>query len=60
MTEELAKKLKSLGYPDFEMMPGEDAIEMLYIQGKLICGVNHALSLSDEDLKALIDETVGE
>ena len=53
----VSEKLKQLGYPDFEIMPGQDNIEMLYMQDKLICSVNYALSLSDDDLKALIDET---
>lgn len=52
--QELADKLKNLGYPEFEVMPGEDSVEMLYINGHLICSVAHALSLSDEDLKALV------
>lgn len=54
----LAEKLKRLEYPTFEVLPGEDDILMLHIQDHLICGAGYALSLSDEQLKALIDETV--
>lgn len=55
----LTEKLTQLGYPGFDVMPGEDAILMLHIDGHLISSVDYALSLSDETLKALIDETVG-
>lgn len=55
---ELEEKLKCLDYPDFSIAPGQENILMLYMQDKLICSVNYALSLSDEDLKALIDETI--
>lgn len=44
----LTEKLTNLGYPDFDVLPGEDSVLMLFIAGKLICGA----------LKALIDETV--
>ena len=56
---ELTAKLDRVGYPAFALRKydGEDLI-MLYIQDCLICGLDHALSLSDESLKALIDETV--
>jgi hypothetical protein len=54
----LTEKLARLGYPDFEVLPGEDEVLMLHIQDRLICGVLHALSLPDEALKSLIDETV--
>ncbi len=54
----LTDKLKRLNYPDFEMIPGEDKILMLHIGDCLIGGVGYALSLSDDDLKALIEETV--
>lgn len=56
--QQLTEKLKQLGYPDFEIMPGEENVLMLYMQDRLICGVNYALSLSDEKLKGLIDETL--
>lgn len=56
--QELAEKLKRLGYSSFEVMPGQDGIEMLYMQGKLICSVDYALSLPEEKLKELIDETL--
>lgn len=62
MTEEqeqqLTERLTQLGYPAFEVLPGEDDVLMLHIQDHLICGVLYALSLEDEQLKALIDETV--
>jgi hypothetical protein len=54
----LADKMTGLGYPDFETVPGEDDVLMLHVQGKLIGGALYALSLSDEQLKVLIDETV--
>lgn len=54
----LIEKLKRLGYADFETKPGQEDVLMLYVQGHLISGVDYALSLSDEVLKALIDETV--
>lgn len=54
----IASKLTQLGYPVFVVALGEDDVSMLYIQDRLICGVLYALSLSDEQLKALIDETV--
>lgn len=62
MTEEqeqaLSEKLTSLGYPAFEIMPGEDAILMLHIDDHLICGALYALSMPEKLLKLLIDETV--
>ena len=54
----LTEKLTRINYPDFEVRAGEEDIPMLFIKDRLICGVLHALSLSDEDLQALIDETV--
>ena len=54
----LTEKLTRINYPDFEVKAGEEDIPMLFVNGRLICGVLHALSLSDEDLQALIDETV--
>ena len=56
--EELTEKLTRLGYPTFDVLPGEDSMLMLFIAGKLICGALYALALSDEALKALIEETV--
>mgnify|MGYP001582815557 CR=1 FL=1 len=55
----LTDKLTGLGYPDFQSLPGEDGILMLHINDQLICGVLYALSMPDEQLKALINETVG-
>ncbi|MGA8765246.1 MAG: hypothetical protein WB562_20430 [Candidatus Sulfotelmatobacter sp.] len=54
----LAEKLTRIDVIGFEVLPGEDNVEMLYMQGKLICGVDYALLMGDEQLKALIDETV--
>lgn len=54
----LEDKLTRIGYPEFDTRPGEDDIEMLYIDGHLIGGALYALGLDDEALKALIDETV--
>lgn len=56
--QQLTEKLTQLGYPDFDVMPGEDSILMLHIDGHLISSADYALSLSDETLKSLIDETV--
>lgn len=62
MTQEqeqaLTEKLKWLDYPDPQLTPGEEGVLMLYIQGTFICSALYALSLPDEQLKALIDETV--
>ncbi|HEX2615456.1 MAG TPA: hypothetical protein VHL10_08170 [Nitrososphaera sp.] len=55
---ELKKRLKKLSYTDFEMKPGQEDVLMLHVQGHLICSVAYALSMSDEQLKALVDETV--
>lgn len=52
----LKDKMRRLGYSTFEVRKEE--VAMLYIRGHLICGVDYALSMSDEQLKALIDETV--
>ena len=54
----LKDKLATLGYPDFEVKPGEEDVPMLHVQGRHICGVDYALSMSDEQLQALIDETL--
>lgn len=54
----LTEKLTRLDYTDFETKLGEEDVPMLYIQGRHICGVDYALEMSDEQLKALIDETV--
>lgn len=54
-----SEKLTRLGYPTFEVLPGEDDILMLYVDTRLICGAGYALSMTDEQLKALLDETVG-
>lgn len=56
--QELTDKLKRIGYPDFETSPGEDEVLMLYVQNHLIGGALYALSLPDDQLKALIDETM--
>lgn len=57
---ELKKKLKKLGYTDFEMKPGQEDVLMLHMQGCFICSVEYALGMPSEQLKALIDETVGQ
>lgn len=55
----LNDKLAALGYTDgIETKPGQEDVLMLYMQGHLISGVDYALSMSDEQLKALVDETV--
>jgi hypothetical protein len=54
----MKEKLTNLGYPDFDILPGEDSVLMLFIGGKRICGALYALALSDDALKALIEETV--
>jgi hypothetical protein len=54
----LTEKLARIDIVGFEVLPGEENVEMLYVQGKLICGVDYALSMPDEQLKALISETV--
>jgi hypothetical protein len=54
----LTDKMAGIGYPDFDVMPGEDNVLMLHVQGRLICGTPYALSMPDEQLKTLIDETV--
>lgn len=62
MTEEqeqlLTEKLTRIGYPAFEVLPGMEDVLMLHVQDRLIGGALYALSLSDDDLKSLIDETV--
>lgn len=55
----IKEKLTALGYTDgIETKLGQENVLMLYIDGHLISGVEYALSLSDEALKAHIDETV--
>ena len=54
----LAETMTRIGYPGFEVLPGQEDVLMLHVQTHLICGVLYALSMSDEQLKALIDETV--
>ena len=56
--QQLTEKLTQFGYPTFEVLPGEDQILMLHIDGRLIGSVDYALSLSDDALKTLISETV--
>lgn len=56
--QQLTEKLTQLGYPTFEVLHGEDAILMLHIDGRLICGALYALEMPDDTLKALIDETL--
>ena len=54
----LIEKMTQCGYPDFETRSGEEQVLMVYVADHLICGVDYALSLPEEHLKALIDETV--
>lgn len=54
----LTSKLTRIGYPDATVQPGIDEVLMLHVQGRLISSVDYALSLPDEELKALIAETV--
>jgi len=55
----LDEKLAALGYTDgIETKPGQEDMLMLYVQEHLICSVSYALEMSDEQLKALLDETV--
>lgn len=62
MTEEqeqaLTEKMTRLGYPSFEVLPEEENILMLHVDSHLICGALYALSLSDDVLNVLVDETV--
>ncbi len=58
MEQELAEKLDQIGYPDFDVLPGEDEVLMIYIHDHLICGALYALSLPSEQLKKLIEETI--
>lgn len=54
----LTETMTRIGYPNFEVLPGEENVLMLHVQEKLIGGALFALSLPDGQLKALIDETV--
>lgn len=57
--DELTNKLDRLGHSAFALRQYEgEEVMLLYIEERLICSQVHALSLSDESLKALIDETV--
>lgn len=58
MSEELRDRMKAIGYPDFEVTPGEEQVPMLYVEGHLICAVHYALTLSQESLQELVQETV--
>lgn len=57
-TQALTDKITSWNYPEPKIEPGEDDVLMLYVCERLICGALYALSMPDEQLKALIDETV--
>jgi hypothetical protein len=54
----LKGKLAQIGYPDFEVRPGEEHVPMLYINNQLICSVQYATAMEERDLLALIEETV--
>jgi hypothetical protein len=55
---ELKKKLKKLGFTNFEMKPGQEDVLMLHVQGRFICSVEYALDMPSEQLKVLIAETL--
>lgn len=59
MTEEqdkqLEEKMSRIGYPNFDVLPGQDDILMVFVNHRLICGAGYALTVSDDELKALID-----
>lgn len=52
--QELTERLEQMGYSEIQIKRGQEDVLMLYMNEHLICSVDHALSLSDEDLKALI------
>lgn len=54
----LTEKMARIGYESYEVLPGMEGVLMLHVQEKLIGGALYALSLSDGQLKLLIDETV--
>lgn len=56
--QELASTLTRLGHPTFEVKAGMDDVLMLYVSGHLICGALYALSMTDEQVGALVDETL--
>jgi len=56
--QELKEKMELAGY-EFELLPGEDDVLMIHVQGRLICGARYALSMSNKWLESIIDETVG-
>lgn len=55
----LTEKLARIGYASFDILPGEESVLMLHVADHLISGAFYALEMPDEQLKALIDETVG-
>ena len=58
MTEEQDKKLEEkmsrIGYPDFDILPGQDDILMVFVNHSLVCGAEYALTISDDELKSLV------
>lgn len=54
----LTEKMTRLGYVAFEVFPGQEDKLMLHVEGHFISGALYALSMPDEQLKSLIDETV--
>ena len=54
----LTEKVINLGYPEPDIETGEEGVLMLHVCDCFICGALYALSMPDEQLKALIDETV--
>lgn len=55
----LKDKIMTWGYADVQFHAGQEDILMVYVQAFLICSVDYALSMDDDTLHALIDETVG-
>jgi hypothetical protein len=58
--QDLTDKMTRIGYPAYDVLPGEEDVLMLHVQEHLIGGALYALSLPDEQLKALVDETVNQ
>lgn len=56
--QELHEKVARIGFPEFSILPGQEEVPMLIIEDRLICGASYAYSLSDEDLRTLITETL--
>lgn len=59
----LSEKVAGWGYPEPEIKQSDDEVFedtlMLYVADRPICGALYASTMPDEQLKALINETVG-